>query len=91
MLDEAVRFLICPHCGEALEAADRTLRCPAGHAYDVARQGYVSLLPAGTRGLVGDTAAMVRARERVLDAGHFAPVADALAGLAESHAPDEPG
>lgn len=91
MLDEAVRFLICPHCGEALQTADRTLRCRAGHAYDVARQGYVSLLPAGARGLVGDAAAMVQARERFLAAGHFAPIADALADLADSCPPDEPG
>jgi 23S rRNA (guanine745-N1)-methyltransferase len=74
-------FLACPVCGADLAAAERTLRCAEGHSFDVARQGYVTLLarPARTR---SDTAAMVAARERFLAAGHFAPLAARLAELA---------
>jgi 23S rRNA (guanine745-N1)-methyltransferase len=57
------------------------VRCPSGHAFDVARQGYVSLL-AGARPPAGDDAAMVAARERVLGAGWFAPLTQALARAA---------
>ncbi|MCX2730773.1 methyltransferase domain-containing protein [Saccharopolyspora sp. NFXS83] len=79
MLDEVARLLACPHCGGGLEPADRTLRCPANHAFDLAKQGYASLL--GGRGAPGpgDTAAMVAARADFLTAGHYAPIADALA------------
>ncbi|GAA1982512.1 putative RNA methyltransferase [Kitasatospora viridis] len=89
MLRDIEQYLTCPHCalGLALEATGRTLRCPAGHAFDVARQGYVSLLPAGGNPGTGDTADMVAARADFLAAGHYAPIADALAGAAAA----EPG
>lgn len=62
------------------------MRCTSGHAYDVARQGYVSLLTgAGTRGLTADDADMVAARERVQGAGLFAPVAAALSEALSEH------
>ena len=35
----------CPACGSALVREDRALRCANGHSYDIARQGYVHLLP----------------------------------------------
>jgi 23S rRNA (guanine745-N1)-methyltransferase len=83
--------LACPHCGADLALDGATVRCGSGHAFDVARQGYLSLL-AGARHPDGDSADMVAARERFLAAGHFAPleaaVAEALAGGA---APLPPG
>ena len=54
-MDAALEFLCCPHCGAGLALAGATVRCPAGHAFDVARQGYVSLL-AGPRAAPGDAA-----------------------------------
>jgi 23S rRNA (guanine745-N1)-methyltransferase len=63
---EAVALLRCPHCRERLSQADQALRCPNGHSFDLARQGYVNLVPAP-----GDTAAMVTAREAFLGAGHL--------------------
>lgn len=56
-----------------------TLRCGDGHSFDVAKQGYVSLLDGRSGSLRADTAAMVAARARVHDAGFFAPVLDAVA------------
>lgn len=81
MLDDVLGWLRCPTCGAALARARATLRCPSGHAFDVARQGYVSLL-AGGLSPVGDTAAMVQARTDFLAAGHYAPLADAVARAA---------
>lgn len=86
MLDDVASFLICPYCGEPLTRAADALRCRADHSFDVARQGYVSLLPAGSRRVTGDTAAMVQARERFLAAGHFTTIATRLADLAEQQA-----
>ena len=91
MLEHVVPFLICPYCGDPLARTDGILRCESGHAFDIARQGYVTLLPAAWRGDAGDTAAMVQARERFLAAGHFAPIAATLATLAEQQAADVPG
>jgi 23S rRNA (guanine745-N1)-methyltransferase len=57
------------------------LICPAGHAFDVAREGYVNLLSPQhrVRGISGDTADMLQARRRFLDGSHFRPLADRLA------------
>ncbi|MEV0055531.1 putative RNA methyltransferase [Saccharopolyspora shandongensis] len=78
MLDDVVAVLACPHCGADLDRAGNSLRCAANHVFDIARQGYVSLLPGGTK-VVGDTAAMVAARAEFLEAGHYVPIADAVA------------
>jgi 23S rRNA (guanine745-N1)-methyltransferase len=53
--------------------------CPLGHSFDIARQGYVNLLPGGRSVPGGDTPDMVSARDAFLAAGHFAPIAAALA------------
>ena len=83
MLDEVIRYLECPYCRAGMADAGAALRCGRGHAFDIARQGYVSLLPAGAKGGGGDTAAMVRARADFLAAGHFASLADDLAQAAD--------
>jgi 23S rRNA (guanine745-N1)-methyltransferase len=57
--------------------SERTLRCAAGHSFDIARQGYVDLT-AGRLTHAGDTTEMVIARESALDAGHFDFIAEAL-------------
>lgn len=73
--------LACPICGEPLERRDGALRCPAGHSFDIAREGYVNLLAPQhrARGIEGDTTAMLQARRRFLDAGYYAPLRDFLA------------
>jgi 23S rRNA (guanine745-N1)-methyltransferase len=79
MLAEVVAALRCPLCRGALsDSGGRGLRCPAGHAFDVARQGYVSFRVGKPSGLVGDDAAMVDARARFLGAGHYVPIAREL-------------
>ncbi|MFF4649945.1 putative RNA methyltransferase [Streptomyces sp. NPDC001380] len=82
MLQDIAEHLACPHCGDGLRLDGRTLRCAAGHSFDVARQGYASLLPGDAHTGTGDTPAMVAARDAFLAAGHYAPLADALAEAA---------
>jgi 23S rRNA (guanine745-N1)-methyltransferase len=79
-LDDLLGLLRCPHCGGVLSRADAAVACPNGHSFDVARQGYLSLL-AGDAPHAGDTAAMVAARERFLGAGRFDPLAAGLADV----------
>jgi 23S rRNA (guanine745-N1)-methyltransferase len=81
------RFLICPVCGAAMEAAGAALRCGAGHAFDIAREGYANLLVTGRRRtrMVGDTPQMVAARASFLARGHYARLAAELGGLVARH------
>ena len=76
----AVAALACPVCAAPLAAgADGgVLRCPAGHSYDRARQGHVTLLPPGHRAPPGDSAEMVADRVAFLAAGHYAGISAAL-------------
>jgi 23S rRNA (guanine745-N1)-methyltransferase len=82
VLDEILNLLACPHCAAPLSRRGSSVACENGHAFDVARQGYVGLLPGDARLGSADTAEMVAAREAFLGAGHFEPLADALAGEA---------
>ncbi|KJS53558.1 23S rRNA methyltransferase [Streptomyces rubellomurinus subsp. indigoferus] len=82
MLQDIEHHLACPHCAQALTRHERTLRCPAGHSFDLAKQGYVSLLAGDAHTGTGDTADMVAARADFLAAGHYRPIADALAQAA---------
>jgi 23S rRNA (guanine745-N1)-methyltransferase len=75
---DLVAALRCPVCAEGLMLADRTARCPRGHSYDLAKQGYLNLLPAASNGIEGDSAAMVGARTVFLGTGHYAAIRDAL-------------
>src|SRR5260370_35441953 len=84
--DAVMPYLTCAYCGAALARRGGSVRCAAGHVFDIARPGYVSLLPAGAKVAGGDTAAMVRARADFLAAGHFASLADELGQAASSAA-----
>ncbi len=81
-LTAALPLLRCPHCHAPLEPVDGSVRCRAGHSFDVARQGYLNLLPGGARAGTADTAEMVAARQAFLTAGHYRPLSQALARAA---------
>ena len=87
MLADVAALLVCPHCGGPLALHGGTVRCGDGHAFDVARQGYVNLLPGDAHTGTADTATMVAARDAFLDAGHFAPLSAAVAAAATAAAP----
>ncbi|MFP5340714.1 MAG: putative RNA methyltransferase, partial [Gammaproteobacteria bacterium] len=77
-------MLICPICQAPLSALDNGVVCAANHRFDRARQGYLNLLPVQHKNSrdPGDNQAMVEARRRFLDGGHYAPLARRLAELA---------
>ncbi|MFC9434133.1 putative RNA methyltransferase [Nocardia sp. NPDC057030] len=79
-------LLACPECALALEPHDRVLRCGHGHSFDIAKQGYVSLLTGASTKMTGDTATMLDARATFQGEGHFAPIATAVAAAV---GPDE--
>jgi 23S rRNA (guanine745-N1)-methyltransferase len=90
VLDDVLHLLACPHCGTPLSRQGATVACASAHSFDVARHGYVSLLPGDARLGSADTREMVSAREAFLEAGHFVPLADAICDEAERAAGEGP-
>lgn len=90
-IDLVLPHLRCPVCAGPLTRADRTVRCAEGHGFDLARQGYLTLLAGGSRAGQGDTADMVAARAAFLDRGHYAPIAEALARAVGTVTADDDG
>ncbi|WP_061296756.1 putative RNA methyltransferase [Herbidospora cretacea] len=78
MLGDVIDLLVCPVCRDDLILSDGSVRCPRGHSFDVARQGYLNLLNTPVR---GDTPEMVAARTAFLERGHYAPIAETVAAL----------
>ena len=80
-------WLRCPNCFLPLSpGGPLVLACPAGHSFDVNKRGFLSVVR-GSRGLIGDSAAMLDARDSFLAAGWFEPVRSALADLVSGEAP----
>ncbi len=79
----------CPFCARALVRTARDYACAAHHTFPIARSGYVNLCPLA-RG--GDTLAMLTARRRFLQAGHYRRLQQTIATIASrhlrSHVPD---
>ena len=83
----------CPICAGALRRAEKQYVCPRGHSFDVAREGYVNLLPANRQHskAPGDDKDMAAARTRFLDGGWYAPLRDTLADLVAQRLPQGGG
>lgn len=76
-------LFICPLCQSPLQPAADTWRCDGSlhpkqisHPFDVARQGYVNLLPVQQKKskAPGDSQESIAARKRFLNHGHYAPL-----------------
>ena len=72
----------CPYCRLELHTSPDavSLLCATGHVFDLAREGYVNLLPPNRKRSSdpGDNAEMVAARRRVHEADTYRLVADAV-------------
>lgn len=82
----------CPICAAPLQREGRTYICPNRHSYDVAREGYVHLLPANQKHSAnpGDDKAMVAARTAFLDGDYYAPLRETLCGVVSAHGGEHP-
>ena len=85
-------LFVCPLCGGALERQGGSYLCPAGHCYDISREGYTYLLPVNRRHskAPGDDKAMTAARHAFLEKGYYAPLRDKLCQLAVELTGDAP-
>ena len=80
-------LFICPLCQSHLQPDADTWRCDGSlhpkqtaHPFDVARQGYVNLLPVQQKKskAPGDSQQSIDARKRFLNAGHYQPLNDLI-------------
>ena len=74
----------CPLCASPLSVqTNQPWRCDKGHSFDVAKQGYVNLLPVQFKNSLqpGDDKAMVQAREAFLNAGFYDPLIQAISKI----------
>ena len=79
--------LCCPVCAEPLFQEDRRFVCSRRHSFDMARQGYVNLLPVQQKHSLtpGDTREQVLSRRSFLEAGFYRPILEALTHAARRH------
>ena len=69
--------LRCPKCSSPLIRDGGSVRCAAGHSYDLSAKGTLNLSPAAGKNH-GDDAEMIASRRRFLQTGSYAPLSDAL-------------
>jgi 23S rRNA (guanine745-N1)-methyltransferase len=81
-LDGVLPLLACPHCGSQLDRVAAAVGCQSGHRFDIAKQGYLSLLSKVARTDTGDSPEMVAARQEFLSTGHYQPIRQAVATAA---------
>ncbi|MBQ4354738.1 MAG: methyltransferase domain-containing protein [Clostridia bacterium] len=75
--------IICPVCGETLYREGKTVLCVKGHTFDIAKAGYVNLLPPGKEknARTGDEKIMVKARVDFLSKDYYALISDRTAEI----------
>lgn len=82
-------LFVCPVCGEELKRQEGRYVCPKGHSFDIAKEGYVNLLPANRQHsrAPGDDKAMASARTRFLGGGWYEPLRNELCKLMTDRLP----
>lgn len=79
--------LICPFDGLSLLQESGRCFCPNSHSFDVAKQGYINLLPVQNKRSKepGDSKQMVAARREFLDLGHYRIISETLAEIIDKN------
>ncbi|WPC73237.1 23S rRNA (guanine(745)-N(1))-methyltransferase [Vibrio porteresiae] len=77
----------CPLCQLPLAQAQQAYVCANNHQFDVAKEGYVNLMPAHHKRSKdpGDNKEMTQARRRFLNAGHYDPMRNRVAELCSQY------
>ncbi len=80
------RLLACPMDGEPLSLQEHRWTCSNNHSFDIARQGYVHLLPVQSKRSKdpGDSKEMVASRQRFLNSGAYLQIAKAVSQKIQS-------
>ncbi|ETI61932.1 putative RNA methyltransferase [Marinomonas profundimaris] len=72
--------LSCPIDATPLSRDERSLKCEHGHVYDLAKTGYINLLPVQNKRSKdpGDSKEMVAARQAFLNQQHYFPIVNKI-------------
>jgi len=73
----------CPLCHQHLTLSERTYRCENNHSFDLAKEGYINLMPVQHKRSKdpGDNKDMMQARRRFLEKDHYQPLKERVAQL----------
>lgn len=73
----------CPLCHQPLSLTEKTFKCENNHQFDLAKEGYVNLMPAHHKRSKdpGDNKEMMQARRRFLEGNHYDPMRQEVARL----------
>lgn len=76
---------LCPICARPLSAQNKSLVCEQRHQFDLAKEGYVNLLPVQNKKSKnpGDNKEMMQARREFLDQGFYQSLSDKVNSLAQ--------
>lgn len=76
-------LLLCPICKSSLQKSEKTYFCENKHSYDIAKEGYVNLLPVQKKNSKnpGDNKEMINARRSFLESGHYNPLVQRIVKL----------
>ncbi|EDM66971.1 ribosomal RNA large subunit methyltransferase A [Moritella sp. PE36] len=76
---------LCPICARPLSAQDKSLVCEQRHQFDLAKEGYVNLLPVQNKKSKnpGDNKEMMQARREFLDQGFYQSLSDKVNSIAQ--------
>jgi 23S rRNA (guanine745-N1)-methyltransferase len=82
---------LCPICAASLQLnpCAKSYACENNHHFDLAKEGYLNLLPVQHKhsSEPGDNKQMMQARREFLDAGHYEPMAKAVAMMINAKQP----
>lgn len=80
---------ICPLCATSLQLNKKSYVCENNHRFDLAKQGYLNLLPVQFKHSAepGDNKQMMQSRREFLEAGFYEPMAKAVAMMVEANQP----
>lgn len=77
-------ILICPYCKSSLyDSEEKTYICENNHCFDIAKQGYLNLLPVNQKKSKdpGDNQMMIAARRNFLELGFYDPLIESIKKL----------
>ncbi|ASU22595.1 23S rRNA (guanine(745)-N(1))-methyltransferase [Vibrio qinghaiensis] len=81
---------LCPLCLQPLLQQQQILKCENNHQFDIAKEGYVNLMPAHHKRSKdpGDNKEMMQARRRFLEGGHYDLMRQTVAQLCSKYLQD---
>jgi len=85
--DDPIACYVCPLCTAPLQLNQKSYVCENNHRFDLAKEGYLNLLPVQFKHSAepGDNKQMMQARREFLEAGYYEPMAKAVAMMIDAN------